>query len=568
MSSPSPADDPPSGSGSGSGSTPGPARYNQRNPAIKRILQEMREMAEDDTPHFYAEAVESDIFEWHFAILGADGSDFDGGIYHGRILLPAEYPFKPPSFVLLTPSGRFETHTKICLSMTAHHPEHWQPSWSVRTALTAVRAFMPTPAEGAIGSLDHTPEERRALARRSRSPDAAPVFGSPERQALTDRVHALMRARADEALERKIVEEKRLEREKEIEEAATRFQKLAEAEGRAPMSAEAYRALAEEAAEAAEKEEEARARARNTREEEGGAEKEEDGAEKKEDGAEREEDGAEREEDGAEGEEDGAEGEENAASASGASASGASALASGASTSASGASEAPVGTNAPPPVETKAPSSVEDLVASLVRPSPPSSPAAARAPRPPRRLGGFEEGREDEALPAEEEAKAEAAGPEAAGSSSEPAKKAAGDGDARRTPDANGLEASDASDENADAPKTKTDPTTVPAESSPLPGEASSSASPPPRTVNPSASDVGRSAASKDVPSRRGEDGNENENAPAAAAAAPSPAEDSPAVARLKRQLDRTAMWLIAAIVAILIRKALRVYGFGEEGEL
>ena len=297
-------------------------------------------MAEDDTPHFYAEAVESDIFEWHFAILGADGSDFDGGIYHGRILLPAEYPFKPPSFVLLTPSGRFETHTKICLSMTAHHPEHWQPSWSVRTALTAVRAFMPTPAEGAIGSLDHTPEERRALARRSRSPDAAPVFGSPERQALTDRVHALMRARADEALERKIVEEKRLEREKEIEEAATRFQKLAEAEGRAPMSVEAYMALAEEAAEAAEKEEEARARARNTREEEGGAEKEEDGAEGKEDGAEREEDGA--------------EGEESAASASGASASasGASASASGASASASGASEAPVGTNAPAPVGT------------------------------------------------------------------------------------------------------------------------------------------------------------------------------------------------------------------------
>ena len=541
MSSPSPADDPPSGSGSGSGSTPGAARYNQRNPAIKRILQEMREMAEDDTPHFYAEAVESDIFEWHFAILGADGSDFDGGIYHGRILLPAEYPFKPPSFVLLTPSGRFETHTKICLSMTAHHPEHWQPSWSVRTALTAVRAFMPTPAEGAIGSLDHTPEERRALARRSRSPDAAPVFGSPERQALTDRIHALMRARADEALERKIVEEKRMEREKEIEEAATRFQKLAEAEGRAPMSAEAYRALAEEAAEAAEKEEEAWARARNTREEGGGAEKEEDGAE---------------------GEEDGAEGKENAASASGASASasasGASESASGASASASGASEAPVGTNAP--------SSVEDLVASLVRPSPPSSPAAARAPLPPRRLGGFEEGREDEALPAEEGGKAEAAGPEAVGSSSEPAKKAAGDGDARRTPDANGVEASDASDENADTPKTKTDPTTVPAESSPLPGEASSSASPPPRTVNPSASDVGRSTASEDVPSRRGEDG--NENAPAAAAAAPSPAEDSPAVARLKRQLDRTAMWLIAAIVAILIRKALRVYGFGEEGEL
>jgi hypothetical protein len=28
------------------------------------------------------------------------------------------------------PNGRFETQTKICLSISQHHPEHWQPSWS------------------------------------------------------------------------------------------------------------------------------------------------------------------------------------------------------------------------------------------------------------------------------------------------------------------------------------------------------------------------------------------------------------------------------------------------------
>jgi len=36
-----------------------------------------------------------------------------GGIYHGRILLPPEYPFKPPSFIMLTPNGRFETGVKV-----------------------------------------------------------------------------------------------------------------------------------------------------------------------------------------------------------------------------------------------------------------------------------------------------------------------------------------------------------------------------------------------------------------------------------------------------------------------
>ncbi len=82
-----------------------------------------------------------------------DRNHLQGGIYHGRILLPPEYPFKPPSFLMLTPNGRFETSAKICLSISSHHPEHWQPSWSVRTALTALIAFFPTPGNGAIGSL-------------------------------------------------------------------------------------------------------------------------------------------------------------------------------------------------------------------------------------------------------------------------------------------------------------------------------------------------------------------------------------------------------------------------------
>lgn len=63
---------------------------------------------------------------------------------------------KPPSFMMLTPNGRFQTSAKICLSISSHHPEHWQPSWSVRTALVALTAFMPTPGNGAIGSLVST----------------------------------------------------------------------------------------------------------------------------------------------------------------------------------------------------------------------------------------------------------------------------------------------------------------------------------------------------------------------------------------------------------------------------
>ncbi|XP_022741846.1 ubiquitin-conjugating enzyme E2 32-like [Durio zibethinus] len=169
-------------------------KYNLKNPAVKRILQEVKEMQSNPSDDFMSLPLEENIFEWQFAIRGPGDSEFEGGIYHGRIQLPAEYPFKPPSFMLLTPNGRFETQTKICLSISNHHPEHWQPSWSVRTALVALIAFMPTSPNGALGSLDYKKEERRALAIKSR--EAPPKFGNLDRQKLIDELHEYMLSKA------------------------------------------------------------------------------------------------------------------------------------------------------------------------------------------------------------------------------------------------------------------------------------------------------------------------------------------------------------------------------------
>lgn len=52
--------------------------------------------------------------EWHCTIRGPVGTEFEGGLYHFRILLPSEYPFRPPSILMLTPNGRFELNTKAC----------------------------------------------------------------------------------------------------------------------------------------------------------------------------------------------------------------------------------------------------------------------------------------------------------------------------------------------------------------------------------------------------------------------------------------------------------------------
>lgn len=138
-----------------------------KSPSLKRIQADIRELAIDPSDRYYAAPLENDMFEWHFTIRGADGTDFEGGIYHGRILLPAEYPFKPPNIMLLTPSGRFETNTKVCLSFSAFHPELWQPAWGIRLILEALISFLPTKGDGAIGALDWTSAERKRLAKKS-----------------------------------------------------------------------------------------------------------------------------------------------------------------------------------------------------------------------------------------------------------------------------------------------------------------------------------------------------------------------------------------------------------------
>ncbi|KAG5981274.1 hypothetical protein E4U55_003113 [Claviceps digitariae] len=168
-------------------------QLNSKSPTIRRILREAAEMSKSPSADYTAEPLESDLFEWHFTIRGPPNSVYSEGLYHGRIVLPPTYPLRPPSFRFTTPNGRFEANREICLSISGHHEETWQPAWGIRTAIVAyvmpesmdhaiyvkaaddklsllrLRSFMETDARGQLGGLETTDEVRRRLARESRS---------------------------------------------------------------------------------------------------------------------------------------------------------------------------------------------------------------------------------------------------------------------------------------------------------------------------------------------------------------------------------------------------------------
>ena len=131
----------------------------------KRLLKEYRRLEKSKPPGIQARPSETSMLNWHF-LLSMDKPPYTGGCYHGLLTFPPEYPMRPPAFQMLTPSGRFETNSRLCLSMSDYHPESWNPSWSVETLLVGLQSFM-YEESNAIGSISASASTRHTLAKQS-----------------------------------------------------------------------------------------------------------------------------------------------------------------------------------------------------------------------------------------------------------------------------------------------------------------------------------------------------------------------------------------------------------------
>ncbi|KAG1448279.1 hypothetical protein G6F46_006782 [Rhizopus delemar] len=117
-------------------------------------------------PFITAKPSDTNILEWHYVIQGPPDSPYEGGEYYGRLNFPSEYPYKPPSIRMMTPSGRFQVNTRLCLTMSDFHPNLWNPSWSVASILNGLLSFMVSD-EGTTGSIKTTRNEKRVYAAKS-----------------------------------------------------------------------------------------------------------------------------------------------------------------------------------------------------------------------------------------------------------------------------------------------------------------------------------------------------------------------------------------------------------------
>lgn len=134
--------------------------------ATSRLKQDYLRLKKDPVPYVVAEPLPSNILEWHYAVKGPESTPYEGGLYHGKLIFPREFPFKPPSIYMTTPNGRFKTNTRLCLSISDFHPDTWNPAWSVSTILTGLLSFM-IEKSPTLGSIESSEYEKRQLAAQS-----------------------------------------------------------------------------------------------------------------------------------------------------------------------------------------------------------------------------------------------------------------------------------------------------------------------------------------------------------------------------------------------------------------
>ncbi|CCG82325.1 Ubiquitin-conjugating enzyme E2 6 [Taphrina deformans PYCC 5710] len=136
--------------------------------STKRLAKEYQQIQQDPPEFAIAKPNEKNILEWHYIITGPPETPYHDGQYYGTLNFPPDYPFKPPSIKMSTPSGRFQCNTRLCLSISDFHPKSWNPSWQVSTILTGLVSFM-TSEEMTTGGMSTPDPARVAYAKESRA---------------------------------------------------------------------------------------------------------------------------------------------------------------------------------------------------------------------------------------------------------------------------------------------------------------------------------------------------------------------------------------------------------------
>jgi len=119
--------------------------------AAKRILLELKKVASGDAGIWLHSGEGVHVFPapdnvkfWRVLLEGPAGSPFEGGVFALTVVVPDDYPFKPPTITFETPIYHcgVSDSGKVCLDILH---ERWAPALSIPKCLEAIRRMLTDP---------------------------------------------------------------------------------------------------------------------------------------------------------------------------------------------------------------------------------------------------------------------------------------------------------------------------------------------------------------------------------------------------------------------------------------
>ena len=110
--------------------------------ATRKLTRELNDIQQDPPSNCSAGLVdESNLFRWTATLLGPVDSPYAGGVFHLDIVVPTDYPFKPPHIKFTTKvyHPNINAQGGICLDILK---DQWTPALSIAKVLLSIVSLL------------------------------------------------------------------------------------------------------------------------------------------------------------------------------------------------------------------------------------------------------------------------------------------------------------------------------------------------------------------------------------------------------------------------------------------
>ena len=112
--------------------------------ALKRVNKELLDLNKDPPTGCSAGPVGDDMLHWEATIMGPPNSSFQGGVFFLAIIIPTDYPFKPPKICFKTKiyHPNINSNGSICLDILR---SQWSPALTISKVLLSICSLLCDP---------------------------------------------------------------------------------------------------------------------------------------------------------------------------------------------------------------------------------------------------------------------------------------------------------------------------------------------------------------------------------------------------------------------------------------